>query len=56
MPLWKFQTVGRDQVAFLYGNTSAGNPITLRPGVNFCFRKVHSLISDPNGTDGILAR
>jgi hypothetical protein len=38
MPLWKFQTVGRERLDFLYANTGAGNTIILRPGVAFCFR------------------
>jgi hypothetical protein len=46
MPLWKLQTVGREHLDFLYANTGAGNTITLRPGVAFCFRKFHPLISD----------
>jgi hypothetical protein len=46
MPLWKLQTVGREHLDFLYANSGAGNTITLRPGVAFCFRKFHPLISD----------
>jgi hypothetical protein len=46
MPLWKLQTVGREQLDFLYENTSAGKTIELKPGVAFCFRKFHTLISD----------
>jgi len=46
MPLWKLQTVGREHLDFLYANTGAGNTITLRPGIAFCFRKFHPLISD----------
>src|SRR5580700_95541 len=46
MPLWKLQTVGREHLDFLYANTGAGNTVTLRPGVAFCFRKFHPLISD----------
>jgi hypothetical protein len=37
MPLWKLQTAGREPLDFLYANTGAGNTITLRPGVAFCF-------------------
>jgi hypothetical protein len=46
MPLWKLQTVGRERLDSLYANTGSGNTITLRPGVAFCFRKFHPLISD----------
>jgi 5-methylcytosine-specific restriction endonuclease McrA len=46
MPLWKLQTVGRERLDFLYENTGAGKAIDLRPGVSFCFRKFHPLISD----------
>ena len=46
VPLWKLQTVGREHLDFLYANMGAGNTITLRPGVAFCFRKFHPLISD----------
>ncbi len=46
MPLWKLQTVGRERLDALYANTGSGNTITLRPGVAFCFRKFHPLISD----------
>jgi hypothetical protein len=46
MSLWKLQTVGREHLDFLCANTGAGNTITLRPGIAFCFRKFHPLISD----------
>jgi hypothetical protein len=46
MPLWKLQTVGPERLDFLYANSGAGHTITLRPGVVFCFRKFHALISD----------
>lgn len=46
MPLWKLQTVGRERHDFLYENTGAGSKIGLRPGVAYCFRKFHALISD----------
>lgn len=38
--------VGREHVDVLYANTGAGHAITLHPGVAFCFRRFHSLISD----------
>lgn len=46
MPLWKLQTVGRDQFDFLYENRGAGTSIELRPGVAFCLRQFYSLIGD----------
>ncbi len=46
MPLWKLQTVGDAQVDFLYPVTGSGQVIDLHPGVMYCFRKFHSLISD----------
>ena len=57
MPLWKLQTVGREHLDFLYANTGAGHTITLRPGVAFCFRKFHPLISDlvPRGVGSVSA-
>jgi hypothetical protein len=45
-PLWKLQRVGRERLDFLYENTDAGSTIELRPGVAYCFRKFHALISD----------
>jgi len=46
MPLWKLQTLGQERVDFLYENAGAGHVIELRPGVAYCFRKFHALISD----------
>ena len=46
MPLWKLQTVGAERIDFLYENIGAGTKIELRPGVAYCFRKFHALISD----------
>jgi 5-methylcytosine-specific restriction endonuclease McrA len=46
MPLWKLQTVGAERLDFLYENTGSGSSIKLRPGVAFCFRKFHALVSD----------
>lgn len=46
MPLWKLQTVGRERLDFLYENIGTGETIELRPGVVYCFRKFHALISD----------
>ncbi len=46
MPLWKLQIVGRSAFDFLYENRGAGNNITLRPGVVFCLRQFHELITE----------
>jgi hypothetical protein len=46
MPLWKLQTVGAELLDFLYENRGMGITIKLRPGVAFCLRKFHALISD----------
>jgi hypothetical protein len=46
MPLWKLQTVGRESLDFLYQDAGSGRTIELRPGVAYCFRKFHPLISD----------
>jgi hypothetical protein len=46
MPLWKLQTIGQERLDFLYENTGVGRTIELRPGVAFCLRKFHGLISD----------
>jgi hypothetical protein len=46
MPLWKLQTVGRQQLEFLYANAGRRGVIELKPGVAYCFRKFHALISD----------
>ncbi|HEY6274204.1 MAG TPA: hypothetical protein VIX19_19650 [Terriglobales bacterium] len=46
MPLWKLQTVGQERLDFLYENTGTGTTIELRPGVVYCCRKFHALISD----------
>jgi hypothetical protein len=46
MPLWKLQTVGPERMDFLYENADAGTEIELRPGVAYCFRKFHALLTD----------
>jgi hypothetical protein len=46
MPLWRLQTIGPETVDFLYANAKLGSTITLRPGVMFCFRKYHPLITE----------
>lgn len=46
MPLWKLQTVGRENFDFLYENKGHGNCITLKPGIASCLRKFHPLVTD----------
>jgi hypothetical protein len=46
MPLWKLQRLGRERLEFLYRNLDTGNFVELLPGVVYCFRKFHALISD----------
>lgn len=46
MPLWKLQTLGRENFDFLYENTERGSGITLKPGVAYCLRKFHALVTD----------
>jgi 5-methylcytosine-specific restriction endonuclease McrA len=46
MPVRYLQTVGREKLEFLYDNAAAGRTVELKPGVAFCLRKFHSLISD----------
>ena len=46
MPLWRLQTVGGEQLEFLYQNVGRGGRITLKPGVAACFRKFHGLVTE----------
>jgi len=46
MPLWKLQTIGQEELAFLYENKREGNEIKLYSGVAYNFRLFHSLIQD----------
>ena len=46
MPLWKLQTVGREEMVFLYENKKKGKEIELLPGVAYNFRTFHTLIQD----------
>jgi HNH endonuclease len=46
MPLWKLQTVGGEQMNFLYGNLKRGSAVQLKPGVSFCLRSHYPLIAD----------
>lgn len=46
MPLWKLQTLGKENFDFLYKNTGSGNCITLKPGIASCMRKFHGLFTE----------
>ena len=46
MPLWKLQTVGRENFDFLYENTGRGSCIMLKPGIAACLRKFHGLVTE----------
>ena len=46
MPLWKLQTVGSERLEFLYENSDAGAVVRLKPGVAYCFRAFHPMITD----------
>ena len=46
MPLWKLQTVGSEQLDFLYENVGAGGLVRLRPGVAYCLRAFYPMIID----------
>lgn len=46
MPLWKLQTVGKEQLSFLYDDLKRTSPITLKPGVAYCFRAFYELVRD----------
>jgi len=46
MPLWRLQRIGAEQLNFLYENQGDGGVIHLLPGIAYCFRKFHALISD----------
>jgi len=46
MPLGKLQTVGKEKLDFLYGESDKDGTIELRPGVAYCFRQFYSLIQD----------
>ncbi len=45
-PLERLQTIGKEQVPFLYEVPSRRSAITLKPGIAFCFRKHYSLVAD----------
>ncbi len=45
-PLQLLQTVGQEQVEFLYENRGTGRSVTLLPGVAYCFRAFYPMITD----------
>jgi 5-methylcytosine-specific restriction endonuclease McrA len=44
MPLWKLQTIGHEEVPFLYKNAKSGSAIELLPNVAYHLRLFHELI------------
>jgi hypothetical protein len=46
MPLWRLQRIGREEFTCLYEHQGDGHTIQLQPGVAYCLRKFHALISD----------
>ena len=46
MPLWKLQVIGQSPEEFLYRHGGSGESIELEPGVMFCFRRFHGLVTD----------
>ena len=47
MPLWKLQTLRKDDhLHFLYDNLGQGSEIVLKPGVAFCLRTFHGLVTE----------
>lgn len=48
MPLWKLQTLGAERVEFLYEHdaTESAREITLKPGVPWCLRAYHGLVTE----------
>jgi hypothetical protein len=46
MPLWKLQILGNAPLEFLYENRGQGTSIELNPGVMFCLRRFHELVTD----------
>ena len=46
MPLWKLQRAGGEVLDFLYEQRGEGQAIVLWPGVAFCFRRFHVLLTE----------
>ena len=46
MTLWKLQVIGQAPVEFLYRHNGTGEAIELQPGVMYCLRRFHGLVTD----------
>jgi hypothetical protein len=46
MPLWKLQVIGNVPLEFLYPHSGDGSSIELKPGVMFCMRRFHGLVTE----------
>jgi HNH endonuclease len=46
MPLWRLQQVADTRLDFLYAHTPGAVEVRLRPGVAYCLRSFHGLISE----------
>lgn len=46
MPLWRLQRIGDEVFDFLYSHNKGARDVELRPGVAFCLRRFHLLISE----------
>ncbi len=46
MPLWRLQVIGNQPLEFLYRRAGTGTSVELEPGVMFCFRHFHGLVTD----------
>jgi 5-methylcytosine-specific restriction endonuclease McrA len=46
MPLWRLQRVREEVLDFLYEQREHGREITLRPGVAYCLRRFHPLVTE----------
>jgi 5-methylcytosine-specific restriction endonuclease McrA len=45
MPLWKLQTLNGQAETLLYPHTMSRESVVLNPGVSFCFRRFHGLVT-----------
>lgn len=45
MPLYRLQKLGGAEYAFLYPRAPKGKPITLNPGIAFCFRRFYGFVT-----------
>lgn len=46
MPLWKLQNLGGESINYLYDESRSRRTITLKPGIGFCFRLFHGLVTE----------